>query len=98
VRAPPTHPERLAEADEHGAVAAGPPERVARDWSRPGFADTSLLGRKGFTIGKGHRPYPPEFRQQMIKLVRAGRGPEELAREFEPSAQSIWISRLAKIR
>ena len=35
-------------------------------------------------------PYPPEFRQQMVELVRAGRGPEELAREFEPSAQTIW--------
>ena len=39
-------------------------------------------------------PYPPEFRQQMIELVRAGRTPEELAREFEPSAQAIrnWVS------
>jgi transposase len=29
----------------------------------------------------------------MVELVRAGRGPEELAREFEPSAQSIrnWV-------
>ena len=34
-------------------------------------------------------PYPPEFRQQMIELVRAGRSPEELAKEFEPSAQAI---------
>ena len=43
---------------------------------------------------KGHRdPYPPEFRQQMVDLVRAGRTPEELAREFEPSAQAIrnWV-------
>ena len=30
-------------------------------------------------------PYPPEFRQQMVELVRAGRSPEALAREFEPS-------------
>jgi len=39
------------------------------------------------------RPYPPEFKRQMIELVRAGRTPEELAREFEPSAQSIrnWV-------
>ena len=27
---------------------------------------------------KSHRPYPPEFRQQMVELVRAGRTPEEL--------------------
>ena len=26
----------------------------------------------------------------MVELVRAGRTPEELSREFEPSAQSIW--------
>ena len=40
-------------------------------------------------------PYPPEFRQQMIELVRSGRTPEDLAREFEPSAQAIrnWKSR-----
>ena len=39
------------------------------------------------------RPYPEEFRQQMIDLVRAGRSPEELSREFEPTAQSIrnWV-------
>ncbi len=38
-------------------------------------------------------PYPPEYRQQMVDLVRGGRTPEELSREFEPSAQSIanWV-------
>ncbi|GLY74638.1 hypothetical protein Airi01_029050 [Actinoallomurus iriomotensis] len=38
-------------------------------------------------------PYPPEFRRQMVELVRAGRTPEELAEEFEPTAQSIrnWV-------
>lgn len=37
--------------------------------------------------------YPPEFRRQMVELVRFGRTPEELAREFEPTAQSIahWV-------
>jgi len=37
--------------------------------------------------------YPPEFRRQMVELARAGRSPEELAREFEPTAQTIrnWI-------
>ena len=35
-------------------------------------------------------PYPAEFRRQMVELVRAGRTPEELSREFEPSAQAIW--------
>jgi transposase len=42
---------------------------------------------------KSHRPYPPEFRQRIIDLVRRGRTPEELARQFEPSAQAIrnWV-------
>ena len=38
-------------------------------------------------------PYPPEYRRRMVELVRAGRTPEELSREFEPTAQSIrnWV-------
>jgi transposase len=42
---------------------------------------------------KSHRPYPPEFRLRIIDLVRKGRTPEELARQFEPSAQAIrnWV-------
>jgi transposase len=37
--------------------------------------------------------YPPEFRRQLVELVRSGRTPEELSREFEPTAQSItnWV-------
>jgi len=44
-------------------------------------------------MAKSHPPYAPEFRRQMVELVRAGRVPEELAREFEPSAQAIrnWV-------
>lgn len=38
---------------------------------------------------KSRRPYPPEYRERMIELVRTGRSPESLAREFEPSAQCI---------
>jgi transposase len=34
-------------------------------------------------MGTHHTPYPPEFRAQMVELVKAGRAPEELAREFE---------------
>lgn len=38
-------------------------------------------------------PYPPEFRQQIVELARAGRSAKALAREFEPSEQTIrnWI-------
>ena len=34
-------------------------------------------------------PYAPEFKVQMVERVRAGRTPEALAQEFEPSAQTI---------
>ncbi len=42
---------------------------------------------------KSRPAYPPQFRQQMIELVRVGRKPDELAREFEPSGQTIrnWV-------
>ena len=44
------------------------------------------------------RAYPPEFRQQLIELVRAGRTPEELSREFEPSGQTIrnWVAQAGR--
>lgn len=43
---------------------------------------------------KTRPPYAPEFRRQMVDLVRAGRDPADLAREFEPSAQAIrnWVA------
>ena len=42
---------------------------------------------------KSHAPYPEEYRQQILELARAGRSAEELAKEFEPTAQCIrnWI-------
>src|SRR5258708_28594408 len=45
-------------------------------------------------MSKTRPPYAPEFRRQMVDLVRAGRDPAELAREFEPTAQSIshWVA------
>lgn len=44
-------------------------------------------------MGKTRPGYPPEFRRRIVELVRAGRTPVELAREFEPTAQSIrnWV-------
>ena len=43
---------------------------------------------------RSHAQYPEEFRRRMVELVRSGRSPEELAREFEPSAQTVrnWVS------
>jgi len=31
-------------------------------------------------------PYAPEFRRHMVALARAGRSPEQLAGELEPTA------------
>lgn len=33
--------------------------------------------------------YPPEFRRRMVELLRAGRSAEQLAEEFEPTANTI---------
>ena len=45
-------------------------------------------------MAKRQPVYTREFRRQMVELVRAGRSPEELSREFEPTAQSIrnWVA------
>lgn len=42
---------------------------------------------------RGRQPYPLEFRHQMVDLVRSGRTPEDLAKEFEPTAKAIrnWV-------
>ena len=38
-------------------------------------------------------PYPEEFRRKIVELVRTGRTPYELSREFEPTAVTIsnWV-------
>ncbi len=45
-------------------------------------------------MSKSRPPYAAEFRQQMVELVRAGRNPAELAREFGCNSQSIrnWVA------
>ena len=42
---------------------------------------------------KSRRPYPEEYRQRLIELVRTGRSPESLAKEYEATGQSIrnWV-------
>ena len=44
-------------------------------------------------MAQRHAPYAPEYRRQMVELVRAGRTPGELAREFGCSSQAIrnWV-------
>ena len=43
---------------------------------------------------KTRQPYPLEFRQKIVDLVRSGRSLKELAEEFEPSEQTIrnWLA------
>ena len=36
-----------------------------------------------------HPAYPPEFRHQMVELVRSRRSPTELARDFEYCADEL---------
>ena len=45
-------------------------------------------------MARTRAPYSPEFRRRMVDLVRSGRDPDDLAREFEPTAQSIrnWVA------
>ena len=45
------------------------------------------------TKNRHHAEYPEAFREQMVELVRKGRTPNELAREFEPSAAANrkWV-------
>ena len=51
--------------------------------------DTARLEMEVSEMPKFRVPYPPEFRRQIVGLVRSGRAPEELSREFEPTAQLI---------
>jgi transposase len=60
----------------------------------PAFVDTETFVFQESAMSKKRPPYPPEFRRQLIELVRAGRSPGDLAKEFEPSAQAIrnWVA------
>jgi transposase len=42
---------------------------------------------------KTRPPYLPQLRARLIELARSGRSPEELGRQFEPSAPTIrnWL-------
>ncbi len=42
---------------------------------------------------RNHPPYPAQFREQMIELVRSGRRPKELSKEFGCHVSSIlnWV-------
>ena len=44
-------------------------------------------------MARTHETYLSEFRRQQVDLVKSGRTPSELAREYEPAADSIrnWV-------
>ena len=56
--------------------------------------DLILLRGGGIRDVEDQTAVPAAFRQQMVELVRYGRTPGDLAREFEPSAQAIrtWVA------
>jgi len=92
--------EVLMRGEEKAAGAAG---RVANRVAEHGdkadvkltrFRGHLILGeREESTMPRTRPPYAAEFRQQMIELVRAGRSPAELSREFGCSATTItnWV-------
>ena len=47
-----------------------------------------------------HQAYPAAFREQLLALVQAGHSPEQLAKEFEPTAQTIrnWVAQSERDR
>ena len=48
-------------------------------------------------MAKTHPPYAAEYRRRIVELARAGRPLTELAREFEPTLESIrqWVRQAA---
>ena len=44
--------------------------------------------------GRSGRRYAANYRRRMVELVRGGRSPDDLAKEFEPTAQTIrnWVA------
>lgn len=47
---------------------------------------------------KSRPPYSPEFRRQMVDLVLSGRDPDDLARKFGSTGQSIraWVAKASQ--
>jgi transposase len=57
--------------------------------------DTSLLDLEVFEMADKSVRYTPEFKRQIVDLVRSGRTPASLSKEFGPMAWSIglWVKR-----
>jgi transposase len=52
---------------------------------------------EAFTMANKSVRYTPEFKRQMVELVRSGRKAGDLSREFGPTAWSIapWVKQAA---
>ncbi len=59
------------------------------------MVDTLKLSPEMPTTPNSRPPLSPEFRCQLVDLVLAGRDPDDLAREFGPTGQSIraWVAK-----
>lgn len=66
-------------------MSAGEDVPVLRTGSKTGVSGRS---------GKSGRRYAAAYRERIVGLARSGRTPEELSREFEPSARTIrnWVA------
>jgi transposase-like protein len=65
--------------------------RLARKYLQ--VVNFALL-EKGPPVARKHpKAYPPEFRQKIVELARAGRQPDDLAHEFSLARQTVryWI-------
>ena len=66
-----------------------------RDLKLTGFVDTSMLDLEVFEMADKSGRYTPEFKRQIVDLVRSGRTPASLSKDFGPTAWSIalWVKR-----
>jgi integrase len=55
---------------------------------------------KEFTMPRTRPPYPEEFRKKIVELVRSGRSPHSLSKQFEPTAATIgsWVKKLTSMK
>jgi len=66
-------------------------------WCYPDFADAFQLNPES-AMPTPKPPHPEAFRQQMVELVRAGRGITELARQFGAGGQPKEVVRVGQRR
>ena len=64
--------------------------------SRAASMRSASARKEEFKMPKKRKPYPSEYRRQMVDLARSGRSPAALAHEFELSAPTIrdWIKQV----